>query len=71
MDIVPDTSCSSFICSIKRFISVNDVPDLYIGDNEKYFTGRELKDYLSMLSTSWRYILDVSPWRGGFWEKKF
>ena len=71
LDTVPDTSCSSFICSIKRFISVNDVPDLYIRDNEKFFTGRKLKDYLSMLSTSWCYILDVFPWRGGFWEKKF
>ena len=36
--------------------------------NAKCFTGRELKDYLSTLLTSWRYIL-VSPWRGGFWER--
>ena len=37
--------------------------------NAKCFTGRELKDYLSTLSTSWRYILEVSPWWGGFWER--
>ena len=36
--------------------------------NAKCFTGRELKDYLSTLSTSWRYIL-VSRWWGGFWER--
>ena len=35
------------------------MPDLYISDN----------DYLSTLSTSWRYILEVSPWWGGFWER--
>ena len=68
LDVVPDTSCS-FICSLKRFISVNGVPDLYISGNAKCFTGRELKDYLSTLSTSWRYILEVSPWWEGFWER--
>ena len=33
------------------------------------FTERELKDYLSMLSTSWRYILELFPWWGGFSER--
>ena len=61
LDIVPATSYSSFIRSLKRFISVNGVPDLYISDNAKCFTGRELKDYLSTLSTSCRYVLEVSP----------
>ena len=50
-----------FIHSLKRFISVNGVPDLYISDIAKCFTGRKSKDYLSKLSTSWHYILEVSP----------
>ena len=33
--IVPDASYSSFIHSLKQFISVNGVPDLYISDNAK------------------------------------
>ena len=33
------------------------------------FTERELKDYLSMLSTSWRYILELFPGWGGFSER--
>ena len=41
---------------------------IFILVNAKCFTRRELKDYLSTLSTSWRYIL-VSPWWGGFWER--
>ena len=28
-----------------------------------------MKDYLSTLSTSWRNILEVSPWWGAFWER--
>ena len=58
LDIVSDASCSSFICSLKQFISVNGVPDLYISDNAKCFTGREL----TKLPASWRYILEVPPW---------
>ena len=45
------------------------MPDLSVSDNVKCFTGRELKDYLSMLSTSWRYILEASSWWRGFWER--
>ena len=67
-DIVPDTSCSSFICSLKQLISVNGVPDLYVSDNMKCFTGRELKDYISTLPISWCYILEVSSWWEGFWQ---
>ena len=44
------------------------MPDLSVSDNVKCFTRRELKDYLSMLSTSWRYILEASSWWRGFWE---
>ena len=69
MDIVPAASCSSFISNLKQFISVNGVPDLYISDNVKCFTGPELKNYLSTLSTSWRHMLEVTPWWGGFWER--
>ena len=69
LDIVPAASCSSFIPSLKQFISVNGVPDLYISDNAKCFTGQELKNYLSTLSTSWRHILEVTPRWGRFWEQ--
>ena len=33
LNIVPDASCSSFIRSLKRFISVNGMSDLYVSDN--------------------------------------
>ena len=33
LNIVPDASCSSFIRSLTRFISVNGMSDLYISDN--------------------------------------
>ena len=59
LDTVPDASCSSFIRSLKQCISINSVFDLYISIIVKCFTGRDLKDYLSALSSSLRYILEV------------
>ena len=59
MDTVPDASCSSFIRSLKRFISINTVFDFYISIIAKCFAGQDLKDYLSALSSSLRYILEV------------
>ena len=59
LDTVPDASCSSFIRSLKQCISINSVFDLYISIIAKCFTGRVLKDYLSALSSSLRYILEV------------
>ena len=59
LDTVPDASCSSFIRSLKQCISINSVFDLYISIIAKCFTGRDLKDYLSALSSSLRYILEV------------
>ena len=43
--------------------------DLYISDNAKCITGRELEDDLFTLSTSWRYICEICPWWGGFWKQ--
>ena len=66
LDTVPDASCSSFIRSLKRFISINSVFDLYISIIAKCFAGRDLKDYLSALSSSLRYILEVPHGGEGF-----
>ena len=68
LDKVPDASCSSFTGSSKLFIPVNGVVDLYISDNAKCFTGQGLGDYLSTLSISLRYKLEVSPWWRGVLE---
>ena len=53
LDIVPDASCSSFICNLRQFISVNDMPDLYISE---CFTGWELKDSVYIINQLGLYI---------------
>ena len=42
LDLVPDTSASSFIKSLKRFISTTGIPYLMISDNATCFKNEEV-----------------------------
>ena len=54
--------------SLKRFTR-RSVPKLFISDNAKYFIGPELKTFLKSHNIDWQFILEVSPWCGGLWER--
>ena len=69
LDVVPDPSCSAFVRSAKRFSSRYGVPRMYISDNATCFTGPELTEYLQVMGSKWEFILEASPWWGGFWER--
>ena len=67
LDLVPDASSRSFVNSLKRFIARHGTPILFISDNTRRFIGHEVQDYISHASIDWNFILDLSPWWGGFW----
>ena len=69
IDIVTDTSCASFIRCLKRLFGRRGLPKLFISDNAKCFVGNELKKFLKEKEIEWKYILEVSPWWGGFYER--
>ena len=69
MDIVPDNSAAVFINCLKRFFSCCCYPKLFISDNAKCFVSAELKRFLRNKEIEWRFILEVSPWWGGFYER--
>ena len=69
LDVVPDSTCSAFVRSAKRFSSRYGVPKLYISDNATCFTGPELTEYLQLMGSKWQFIIEASPWWGGFWER--
>ena len=68
LDLVPDASSRSFVNSLKRFIARHGTPKLFISDNACSFIGPEVQDYISHANIGWNFILDLSPWWGGFWE---
>ena len=69
LGLVPDTTCAAFVRNLKRFISRNRIPRLFISDNAKCFTGPELTTFVHQIHSEWKFILSVSPWWGGFWER--
>ena len=71
LDLVQDTSALSFIKSLKRFIPRRGIPCLMISDNATCFKNEEVKlsEELTSLQMKWKFIIEVSPWCGGFWER--
>ena len=71
LDLVPNTSASAFIRSLKRFIGRRGVPNMMISDNASCFKNEEVKLNAELLEmgVKWRFIVEASPWWGGFWER--
>ena len=71
LDLVPDSSASTFLRSLKRFIGRRGVPNLMISDNATCFKNEEvrLNEELLRLRVKWQFIAEASPWWGGFWER--
>ena len=72
LDLVSDTSLSSFIKSLKRFVSRRGIPYLMIYDNATCFKKEEVKlsEELTSLLIKWKFIIEGSPWWGdSFWER--
>ena len=69
LDLVPDTTCLAFVRSLKRFIGRYGISKLYISDNATCFVGPELTTFIHQINAVWQFILEASPWWGGFWER--
>ena len=71
LDLVPDTSASAFLRSLDRFMYRRIVPNLMISDNATCFKNEEVKlnEELLRLGVKWKFIVEASPWWGGFWER--
>ena len=46
LDLVPDSSCLSFVRNLKRFISRHGIAKMFISDNAKCFMGPELTSFI-------------------------
>ncbi|XP_028416184.1 uncharacterized protein LOC114539807 [Dendronephthya gigantea] len=69
LDLVPDMTSEAFVRSLERFIGRRGIPALIISDNGKTFKGKEIKNFIASRGIKWRYIVEKSPWWGGFYER--
>ena len=69
LELVPNLGASACIRALTRFTSRKLTPRLYISDNFETFKSNELKNYLARNNIHWKFILEASPWWGGFYER--
>ena len=69
LDVVPRLDASSFIRSIKRFISRRGCPPYIISDGGRNFVSVETQEFVTRLGIEWKFNLPLSPWQGGFFKR--
>ena len=83
LELVQDLTADAFLRSFRRFVSTRGMCRTIYSDNAKTFKGAEkdLKECLGLMNSesfqslmaeeaiTWKYILEGSPWWGGFYER--
>ena len=69
LELTPDVSAQTLIRALQRFLCRKGYPERFISDNGGSFKSALLKDFLRKNRIEWEYILELSPWWGGFYER--
>ena len=57
------------VLAIQRFIARRSKPALFVSDNFKPFKSADIKEFILKHRIKWKFILERSPWWGGFYER--
>ena len=60
---------SKVISCLKRFLSRRGCVNIFISYNFSAFKSNEVANFLRLTDITWKYILSLSPWCGGFYER--
>ena len=69
MELCTDVIAAVLILATRRFSSRRGLPKLFVSDNLKSFKSIELKNFLLEHGIKWYFVLEKSPWWGGFYER--
>ena len=69
LELVPSESSDLLLLAIRRFIARKGLPRAFISDNFKTSKSKEIKHLILSLNIKWKFILEKSPWWGGFYER--
>ena len=69
LELVPTESTESLLLALRRFVARKGLPSTFISDNFKTFKAKEIKRFILKLKVNWKFILEKSPWWGGFYER--
>ena len=57
------------VFALRRFTARRGQAKLFVSDNFVTFKSSVMKDYLRKNDITWHFILERSPWWGGFYER--
>ena len=60
---------SDVIKALVRFLSRGGSTKMFISDNFSSFKSDEVSKFLLLHNIDWKFILSLSPWWGGFYER--
>ena len=84
LELVDDMSAEEFILCLRRFIARRGIPRQIISDNAKQFKlarttlnkawsntvfSDNVSDFTANQGIQWRFIVELAPWMGGFYER--
>jgi len=82
LELVEDMSADEFLWCLRRFMVRRGIPRQIISDNAKQFKAAKqmlskarlqasdcIDDYLSKQGIHWKFIVELAPWVGGFYER--
>ena len=69
LELTPDMSAPTVIRAIQRFMARKGYPELFVSDNFTSFKSAEVNNFLRKSQIKWHFILELSPWWGGFYER--
>ncbi|XP_045201835.2 uncharacterized protein LOC123555228 [Mercenaria mercenaria] len=84
LEVVLDMTTEEFLLCFRRFVSQKGAPTQIISDNGSQFkaassivdqiwrktiSSEEVQTYVSNARITWIFIIELSPWMGGFYER--
>lgn len=80
LELVENLTVEAFIRAFRRFCARRGLPATIISDNAKTFKSASkeikkllrsprLKEYLTLKGVKWRFIVELAPFQGGYWER--
>ena len=69
LELQPSLEAAVCIRGLKRTFSRVGYPKQLVSDNHKTFRSKEVRKFATSKSIEWKYILELSPHWGGFYER--
>ena len=71
LELTPSMNASDLIKALVTFPSRRGCIKMFVSDNFSSFKSDEVSKFLLLHNIDWKFILPLSPWWRGFYEKHF